>query len=229
MLSSKPPRHNETWTCLFQWTGTIFNTRTPEITLYSNCASMTWTRILQTKHITTYRHQIVVERFETYAWDSSVFHDLLWTLMENLLLWTESNSALTWSTGVVRTAFPDLDREMQDRYLLVIQAKDSIGQMGGLSGTTSVTVILTDVNDNPPHFLHSEHKMIQSRHTHRVKLPVNLTVAGGSGPRNWAVRAHFYKIQQSEIKTSKPIRPWTFCGVMLSDYSSLGLMAGCWE
>ncbi|XP_068565349.1 cadherin-7-like [Cebidichthys violaceus] len=55
-------------------------------------------------------------------------------------------------TGVVRTALPDMDREVRDRYLLVIQAKDMKGQMGGLSGTTSVTVILTDVNDNPPRF-----------------------------------------------------------------------------
>ncbi|XP_074545543.1 cadherin-7-like [Halichoeres trimaculatus] len=55
-------------------------------------------------------------------------------------------------TGVVRTALPDLDRETRDQYLLVVQAKDMIGQMGGLSGTTSVTVTLTDVNDNPPRF-----------------------------------------------------------------------------
>ncbi|XP_040002742.1 cadherin-7-like isoform X2 [Xiphias gladius] len=55
-------------------------------------------------------------------------------------------------TGVVRTALPDMDREVQDHYLLVIQAKDMIGQLGGLSGTTSFTVTLTDVNDNPPRF-----------------------------------------------------------------------------
>ncbi|XP_056913219.1 cadherin-7-like isoform X1 [Takifugu flavidus] len=55
-------------------------------------------------------------------------------------------------TGVVRTALPDLDREVRDSHLLVVQAKDMIGQIGGLSGSTSVTVILTDVNDNPPHF-----------------------------------------------------------------------------
>ncbi|XP_036940813.1 cadherin-7-like isoform X2 [Acanthopagrus latus] len=55
-------------------------------------------------------------------------------------------------TGVVRTALPDMDREVQDHYLLVVQAKDMIGQMGGLSGTTSITVMLTDVNDNPPRF-----------------------------------------------------------------------------
>ncbi|XP_038139526.1 cadherin-7-like isoform X2 [Cyprinodon tularosa] len=55
-------------------------------------------------------------------------------------------------TGVVRTALPDMDRETQDRYQLIIQAKDMMGQMGGLSGTTMVTVTLTDVNDNPPRF-----------------------------------------------------------------------------
>uniref|UniRef100_A0A8C7UTL7 Cadherin 7 n=1 Tax=Oncorhynchus mykiss TaxID=8022 RepID=A0A8C7UTL7_ONCMY len=55
-------------------------------------------------------------------------------------------------TGVVRTALPNMDREVKDQYILVIQAKDMVGQMGGLSGTTSVTVTLTDVNDNPPRF-----------------------------------------------------------------------------
>lgn len=49
-----------------------------------------------------------------------------------------------------------MDRETRDQYVLVIQAKDMVGQMGGLSGTTSVTVTLTDVNDNPPRFTHSK-------------------------------------------------------------------------
>ena len=49
-----------------------------------------------------------------------------------------------------------MDRETRDQYVLVIQAKDMVGQMGGLSGTTSVTVTLTDVNDNPPRFAHSK-------------------------------------------------------------------------
>ncbi|XP_063063589.1 cadherin-7-like [Engraulis encrasicolus] len=55
-------------------------------------------------------------------------------------------------TGIVRTALPNMDRETKDQYLIVIQAKDMVGQMGGLSGTTSVTVLLEDVNDNPPRF-----------------------------------------------------------------------------
>lgn len=65
-------------------------------------------------------------------------------------------SSLVLSSGVIRTALPNMDRETRDQYVLVIQAKDMVGQMGGLSGTTSVTVTLTDVNDNPPRFAHSK-------------------------------------------------------------------------
>ncbi|KPP59272.1 hypothetical protein Z043_122821 [Scleropages formosus] len=58
-------------------------------------------------------------------------------------------------TGILRTAVPDMDRETQDQYLVVLQAKDMGGHLGGLSGTTTVTVRLSDVNDNPPRFTHS--------------------------------------------------------------------------
>ncbi|XP_045080624.1 uncharacterized protein LOC121581119 isoform X2 [Coregonus clupeaformis] len=58
-------------------------------------------------------------------------------------------------TGILRTAVPDMDRETQDRYLVVLQAKDMGGHLGGLSGTTTVTVRLSDVNDNPPRFTQS--------------------------------------------------------------------------
>uniref|UniRef100_A0A9J7Z7J3 Cadherin 22 n=1 Tax=Cyprinus carpio carpio TaxID=630221 RepID=A0A9J7Z7J3_CYPCA len=54
--------------------------------------------------------------------------------------------------GVIRTAVADLDRETQDRYELVVKATDMAGQMGGLSGSTTVTIVITDVNDNPPRF-----------------------------------------------------------------------------
>uniref|UniRef100_A0A7N4P2I0 Cadherin 22 n=1 Tax=Sarcophilus harrisii TaxID=9305 RepID=A0A7N4P2I0_SARHA len=54
--------------------------------------------------------------------------------------------------GVIRTAVADLDREKQERYEVVIQATDMAGQLGGLSGSTTVTIVITDVNDNPPRF-----------------------------------------------------------------------------
>ncbi|KPP78736.1 Cadherin-7-like, partial [Scleropages formosus] len=71
-------------------------------------------------------------------------------------------------TGIIRTALPSMDREARDQYLLVIQAKDMVGQMGGLSGTTSVTVTLTDVNDNPPRF---------TRKSYQFTVPESLPVA----------------------------------------------------
>uniref|UniRef100_A0A8C4SJD8 Cadherin-24-like n=1 Tax=Erpetoichthys calabaricus TaxID=27687 RepID=A0A8C4SJD8_ERPCA len=58
-------------------------------------------------------------------------------------------------TGVVRTAIPSMDRETQDHFVVVLQAKDMGGHMGGLSGTATITVTLTDVNDNPPKFTQS--------------------------------------------------------------------------
>ncbi|KAG5268406.1 hypothetical protein AALO_G00212250 [Alosa alosa] len=75
-------------------------------------------------------------------------------------------------TGIVRTALPNMDRESRDQYLLVIQAKDMVGQMGGLSGTTSVTVLLTDVNDNPPRFSRKSYQ-----YTVLESLPVASVVA----------------------------------------------------
>nr|XP_032651459.1 cadherin-22 isoform X3 [Chelonoidis abingdonii] len=54
--------------------------------------------------------------------------------------------------GVIRTAVANLDRETQDWYEVVIQATDMAGQLGGLSGSTTVTIVITDVNDNPPRF-----------------------------------------------------------------------------
>ncbi|XP_069586709.1 cadherin-10-like isoform X2 [Ranitomeya imitator] len=55
-------------------------------------------------------------------------------------------------TGIIRTALPNMNREIKEHYQVVIQAKDMGGQMGGLSGTTTVNITLTDVNDNPPRF-----------------------------------------------------------------------------
>nr|XP_048313005.1 cadherin-12 [Myodes glareolus] len=55
-------------------------------------------------------------------------------------------------TGVIRTALPNMDREVKEQYQVLIQAKDMGGQLGGLAGTTVVNITLTDVNDNPPRF-----------------------------------------------------------------------------
>lgn len=61
---------------------------------------------------------------------------------------------------------PDLDRESQERYEVVIQATDMAGQLGGLSGSTTVTIVVTDVNDNPPRFPQSKWGLPRRRGRH---------------------------------------------------------------
>uniref|UniRef100_A0A8C6TFC5 Cadherin-10 n=1 Tax=Neogobius melanostomus TaxID=47308 RepID=A0A8C6TFC5_9GOBI len=61
--------------------------------------------------------------------------------------------------GTIKTALPGMDREVKEQYQVVIQAKDMAGQMGGLSGTTTVSITLTDVNDSPPRFANRKYQL----------------------------------------------------------------------
>lgn len=56
-----------------------------------------------------------------------------------------------------------MDREVKEQYQVLIQAKDMGGQLGGLAGTTTVNITLSDVNDNPPRFSKSEQQNFQLR------------------------------------------------------------------
>ncbi|XP_043921218.1 cadherin-18 [Protopterus annectens] len=69
-------------------------------------------------------------------------------------------------TGVIRTALPNMDREAREHYSVVIQAKDMAGQVGGLSGSTTVNITLTDVNDNPPKFLQKHYQLYVPESAH---------------------------------------------------------------
>ncbi|KAM6900313.1 cadherin-7 [Xenentodon cancila] len=57
-------------------------------------------------------------------------------------------------TGIIVTSWPNMDREAREEYLVVVQVKDMLGLSGGYSSSTTVTVSLTDVNDNGPIFQH---------------------------------------------------------------------------
>ncbi|XP_040287916.1 cadherin-10-like isoform X5 [Bufo bufo] len=67
--------------------------------------------------------------------------------------------------GIIRTALPNMNREIKEHYQVVIQAKDMGGQMGGLSGTTTVNINLTDVNDNPPRFTQNTYHLSVSEYS----------------------------------------------------------------
>ncbi|NXB25396.1 CAD19 protein, partial [Rhagologus leucostigma] len=73
-------------------------------------------------------------------------------------------------TGVIRMA-SQMDRETKDQYLVIIQAKDLVGQPGAFSATATVTINLSDVNDNPPKFQQRLYYMSVSE-----EAPVGTTV-----------------------------------------------------
>ncbi|XP_019735043.1 cadherin-22 [Hippocampus comes] len=79
-------------------------------------------------------------------------------------------------TGIIMTAVADLDRETQDRYELVVKATDMAGQMGGLSGSTTVTIVITDVNDNPPRFPQKMYQFMVSEGA-AIGTPVGRVIA----------------------------------------------------
>ncbi|MEQ2184626.1 hypothetical protein GOODEAATRI_009958 [Goodea atripinnis] len=74
--------------------------------------------------------------------------------------------------GTIKTALPGMDREVKEHYQVVIQAKDMAGQMGGLSGTTTVSITLSDVNDSPPRF---------ANHSFRVTTVESTEIGGAIG------------------------------------------------
>ncbi|KAI1902263.1 hypothetical protein AGOR_G00042900 [Albula goreensis] len=75
-------------------------------------------------------------------------------------------------TGVIKTAITNMDREKLAHYQVVIQAKDMAGQRGGLSGTTTVNISLTDVNDCPPRF---------PQRTYHLRVPESTDVGSPVG------------------------------------------------
>ncbi|XP_059387327.1 cadherin-12-like [Carassius carassius] len=93
-------------------------------------------------------------------------------------------------TGVIRTALPNMDREMKELYQVLIQAKDMGGQLGGLAGTTTINITLSDVNDNPPRF---------SKSIFHLRVPESSAVGSAVG----RIKAHDLDIgKNAEVEYS---------------------------
>ncbi|XP_035267848.1 desmocollin-1-like isoform X3 [Anguilla anguilla] len=60
-------------------------------------------------------------------------------------------------TGVIYTKTATLDREVQDKHFISVKLQDMDGAPNGLSTIGTVTVMLIDINDNPPTFREKKH------------------------------------------------------------------------
>lgn len=56
--------------------------------------------------------------------------------------------SINGATGTIYTVLRSLDREEEQRYLVVVEARDG----EGLAGTGTATIMVSDVNDHPPVF-----------------------------------------------------------------------------
>ncbi|KAG7488683.1 hypothetical protein MATL_G00037750 [Megalops atlanticus] len=74
-------------------------------------------------------------------------------------------------TGIIVTSWPNMDREAQEKYLVIVQVKDMMGLTGGYSATTTVTISLSDVNDNGPTFQHNRFTFVVAE-----SAPIGTTV-----------------------------------------------------
>ncbi|KAM7390133.1 hypothetical protein PAMA_008347 [Pampus argenteus] len=106
-------------------------------------------------------------------------------------------------TGLIKTALPGMDREVKENYQVVIQAKDMAGQMGGLSGTTTVSITLSDVNDNPPRFTKTTDactRLRTQRQTRDHITPTNLSPPPPHLPlsHQWRRRGALYEFRVPE-------------------------------
>lgn len=79
-----------------------------------------------------------------------------------------------------------MDREAREHYTVVIQAKDMAGQVGGLSGSTTINITLTDINDNPP-------KFPQSMYTDRTADGENAQTCGANAKMTWDKWCQYHK------------------------------------
>lgn len=102
-----------------------------------------------------------------------------------------------------------MDREVKEQYQVLIQAKDMGGQLGGLAGTTTVNITLTDVNDNPPRFPKSKFSIIKTQNERDFML---------NGTRNqvgWFVCCWFflflYNLETLLGKLLTENRYYSFC------------------
>uniref|UniRef100_A0A3P9LPT3 Cadherin-5 n=1 Tax=Oryzias latipes TaxID=8090 RepID=A0A3P9LPT3_ORYLA len=67
--------------------------------------------------------------------------------------------SISETTGEISCKVNTLDRESRSQYTVVVKAQDLRGLASGITATTSVTITITDANDNTPSFRKPKYEM----------------------------------------------------------------------
>lgn len=65
------------------------------------------------------------------------------------------------SAGWISCKIENLDRETKSQYVVVVKAQDMRGKASGSTATTSVTITITDINDNIASFTRSKNPALE--------------------------------------------------------------------
>lgn len=125
-------------------------------------------------------------------------------------------------TGVITTTSTQLDRELIDKYQLIIKVQDMDGQYFGLQTTATCVITIGDVNDNLPTFTRTTYVTSVEENTVNVEI-LRLSVQDKDlvNSPNW--RANYTILKGNEngnfkIKTDPQTNEGILCVVMPLDY-----------
>ncbi|XP_036273797.1 desmocollin-3 isoform X3 [Pipistrellus kuhlii] len=126
------------------------------------------------------------------------------------------------STGALTLVAQNLDREVVDKYELIMKVQDMDGQFFGLVGTSTCSITVTDSNDNPPVFRQNAYEASVEENTYNVEI-LRLSVEDKDlvNSANW--RANFTILKGNEngnfkISTDKATNEGVLCVVKPLDY-----------
>ncbi|XP_039901969.1 desmocollin-2-like isoform X7 [Simochromis diagramma] len=76
-------------------------------------------------------------------------------------------------TGVITTTTNTLDRELKDNHVVTVKIQDMNGAPNGLFATSTATIALSDINDNPPTFMKSSYNVtVQEDESEKLLLRI---------------------------------------------------------
>lgn len=126
------------------------------------------------------------------------------------------------STGVITTVSHYLDREVVDKYSLIMKVQDMDGQFFGLIGTSTCIVTVTDANDNAPTFRQNAYEAFVEENAFNVEiLRIPVEDKDLINTANWRVNFTILKGNENghfKISTDKETNEGVLCVVKPLNY-----------
>ncbi|XP_026017311.1 desmocollin-2-like isoform X2 [Astatotilapia calliptera] len=89
-------------------------------------------------------------------------------------------------TGVITTTTNTLDRELKDNHVVTVKIQDMNGAPSGLFATSTATIALSDINDNPPTFMKSTYNVtVQEDESEKLLLRIPVQDKDLINTSNW--------------------------------------------